>query len=140
MLRVSRRTCLAITALFAAISILVVLGACGETLPVSENPTAIDAGPDTSTSETSNETDSGTDSAGDANEDGAKSDGPCTTGDSYGDASLLENFDGLGAVSSVRISRDGGVAYVSADLGNATEFDLGELTYPPPPSPLPASI
>lgn len=136
MQRLSRRTWAVIGALLVAISITI---ACGDPLPApGEATTPAEAGSEATSTEASTETDAGTDSASDGH---AAGDGACTTELPYGDAAPLDNFDGLGAVSSVRLNRDGGTtAYLSSDLGNATGFDIGELAYPPPPSPLPASV
>jgi hypothetical protein len=140
MLRVSRRTWVVSSALLVAIAILVVCGACGESLPTADEPILRpETGPDKGTSESSTDTDAGTDSALDAKEAG-RGDGGCLPQDSYGDAAPLEHFEGLGSVSSVRISREGGAVYLSHDQGGQSWFDIGESEYPLPPGPMPASI
>lgn len=142
MLRLTRRSLAALGTLVVAISIMV---ACGESLPIATDlPMLPDGGgpgtPDGTMTEASiDAADTGTDSPTDATKDGG-GDAGCTPESFYPDASMLENFEGLGSVSSVRISRDGGIAYISHDQGGSTWSDIGEVAYPPPPSPGVASI
>src|SRR5688500_9994624 len=142
MLRLTRRSWAVVGSLVVAISIMV---ACGENLPIATDlPVLPDGGPgpdvktgETSSGDASDAADAGTDSPADAKKEGGQG---CTTESFYPDASMLENFEGLGSVSSVRISREGGVAYISHDQGGSNWSDLGELTYPADPSPGVASI
>lgn len=139
MLRVTRRGWAAACALLLAISISI---ACGESLPAStsSDPT-FEGGPgaDGPEAATSAQTDGGADAALDAKE-GGRDGGGCTTDDPYSDAAPLENFEGLGNVTSVRFNRDGGSVYLALDQGGGSWSDLGESEYPLPPSPNPASI
>lgn len=142
MLRLGRRGWVVVGAPFVAVSITM---ACGDALPESSEPALPDGATPSSETGTPGDgpssvdaADAGTDSPVDAKKQGA--DGSCTTDDPYGDAAPLEDFGGLGDVTSVRPSRDGTSVYLSHDQGTSTWYDLGEHDWPLPPSPLPASI
>lgn len=108
--------------------------ACGETLPDVGSDDPGDAGAETSGPESEAAPDSGPDVTGDGPSDAAPEAGkPCTPDLPYTDPIALENFDGLGEVSSIRPHVGGGpFAFVARDLGSGGFFDIVEADYPLP--------
>jgi hypothetical protein len=130
MLRLSRRAWAAIGAVALGMAI-----ACGETLPSggdgSDGSDAATDGGEDASSEVG--TDGGVDAAGDENADAdATLNGePCTPDLPYGDPVLLDYFENLGAVASVRPHHGGApVAFASRDLGSGGFFDIVEVDFP----------
>lgn len=116
--------------------------ACGNSLPEAGDDPQLprDDGSADGGSETAPQ--NGDDAASDGAVDAGADVKPCTPDLPYSEPEPLENFEQLGAVSSVRLERssNGALAFVSADLGSGSFFDILEVPFPLPPSTVPVNM
>jgi hypothetical protein len=108
--------------------------ACGDTLPAMGAEDPNEAGVETGSSDRTEAStdDAEADVAKDAGTDAPIEAGPpCTPDLPYDPPQPLDNFDGLGAVSSVRPHHGGApLAFVARDIGSGGFIDVVESDYP----------